>query len=239
MGKLCTFYNLARKRQHSEKYYLAFETFQGSVVTSYLRKKSIQLKDKKVLDIGCGLGGYSRSFLKEGAKVTCLDLSKDQFQPHEGLTFVQGDATHTNFADKSFDFVFCSSLIEHVNNPNKLVKEIRRMLKPAGYCYISFPPFWSPVGGHQFKPFHYFGEKIAVKLAHLFYGVKDTEYEGDYGRLYVRTIGQVNNLLKKNNFNIISITTRMLPLNTANIPFFKEILTWHVEFLAQKPKEAT
>ena len=235
-SKLHIFYDLARKRQRSDKDYLAFEAFQGSMVVSSLRKKGMQFKGKKVLDIGCGLGGYSRSFLKEGARVTCLDLSKDQFQPQKGLTFVQGDATHTNFPDKSFDFVFCSSLIEHVKNPDKLIKEIRRVLKPAGYCYISFPPFWSPVGGHQFKPFHYFGEKIAVKLAHLFYGVKDMKYEGDYGRLYVRTIGQLNNLLKKNNLNIISVTTRMLPFNTAWIPFFKELLTWHAEFLAQKPK---
>ena len=138
------------------------------------------------------------------------------------------------FKSESFDFVFCSSLIEHMKIPKILVKEIKRVLKKGGNCYLSFPPFWSPVGAHQFKPFHYLGEKMAINLSRKLYGVRSHSYDDKYGKLYKRKISQVKKYILDNNLKIKSISTRMSPINFARIPFLNELLTWHVEFLIEK-----
>jgi ubiquinone/menaquinone biosynthesis C-methylase UbiE len=186
------------------------------------------------LDLGCGRGGYSQKLFGEGAHLTSLDITKEHFQNIKGATFVSGDAVKMPFKDKSFDFVFCSSLIEHIKNPDSLIKEIKRVLTDRGMCYLSFPPFWSPVGAHQFKPFHYLGEKTAIKLSRKYYHVRSYRYDDVYGKLYKRTIRQVKQLIKNNKFKIKAISTRMSPINFAKIPILNEFLTWNVEFLIEK-----
>lgn len=228
------FYRLAKNRIKSNKEYIKFEDFQSQIVMDSFRDKGIRFSGKRVLDVGCGRGGYSQKFLDEGASLTALDITLDYFQNVKDASFVLGDAVKMPFKDSSFDFVFCSSLIEHIKNPDELIKEIKRVLADDGMCYLSFPPFWSPVGSHQFKPFHYLGEKIAIILSRKFYHVRSYRYDDIYGKLYKRTIRQIKKLIKSNNLRIKSISTRMSPINFAKIPVLNELLTWHVEFLIGK-----
>lgn len=229
-----TFYKLAKSRRKSNSNYIKFENFQAVIVVKSLKNKGIHFNGKSVLDIGGGRGGYSLEFFNRGANVTSLDITKENFQDIQGVKFILADAMNLPFKTESFDFVFCSSLIEHVKNPGILVKEIKRVLKKTGYCYLSFPPFWSPVGAHQFKPFHYLGEKIAIKLSRKLYGVRSYRYNDKYGKLYKRTIKEVKKLILENELKIRSISTRMLPISFAKVPFFNDFITWHVEFLMQK-----
>lgn len=228
------FYKLARNRLKSNKEYIKFENFQSRIVMDSLKAKGIHLKGKKLLDVGCGRGGYSQKFLEEGAYLTALDITLRYFQNVKGVRFVLGDAVKMPFKDGSFDIVFCSSLIEHIKTPGSMIKEIKRVLVYGGICYLSFPPFWSPVGSHQFKPFHYLGEKAAIKLSRTFRHVRSHRYDDIYGQLHKRTIRQVKGLIKKNGLKIKSISTRMSPINFAKIPFLNEFLTWNVEFLIEK-----
>jgi len=138
------------------------------------------------------------------------------------------------FKAQSFDFVFCSSLIEHIKNPDYLIKEIKRILKDRGLCYLSFPPFWSPVGAHQFKPFHYLGEKIAVRLSRKLYGTRSLRYDDYYGKLHKRKISEIKKCISDNKLKIKRISTRMSPINFAKIHLLNEFLTWNVEFLIER-----
>ena len=138
------------------------------------------------------------------------------------------------FKSNSFDFVFCSSLIEHIKNPDLLLREIKRVLKKNGLCYLSFPPFWSPVGAHQFKPFHYLGEKIAVRLSRKFYGTRSFRYDDVYGKLYKVKINQIKKIILKEKLKIKFISTRMSLINFAKMPILKDFLTWNAEFLVEK-----
>lgn len=228
------FYKAAKHRDNSEEDYFRFESFQSEIVIKFLREKGISFKGLKVLDIGSGMGGYSQALLSQGANVVALDIANPYSKNVKGLRFVLADAAKMPFKPNSFDFVFCSSLIEHVKEPNALIAEIKRVLKNKGHCYLSFPPFWSPVGAHQFKPFHYLGEKIAVKLARKFRHVRSHRYDDEFGKLYIRTIKEVKELLLKNGFKIISVSTRMSPVNFAKLPILGEFLTWHAEFLIEK-----
>lgn len=228
------FFILARKRTKSDEDYVKFETFQVNQIIKSFQKNNLTFKNKKLLDIACGRGGYARFFLKKGAIVAALDITDKYFQKFKGINFILGDGRKLPFKDNSFDIVFSSSTIEHITEQQKFVNELKRVLKKDGFCYLSFPPFWSPVGSHQFKPFHYFGEKIAIKLSRRFYNVKSRRYDDKYGMLYITTIKNIKRLIKRAGFSIINLSTRFSPVNFASIPVLNEFLTWHVEFLLKK-----
>lgn len=52
---------------------------------------------------------------------------------------VQADASHISFADKSFDAVVCSELLEHVPDPRPVLSEVYRVLRPGGTLLICVP----------------------------------------------------------------------------------------------------
>lgn len=223
-------YRLAKSRNKSEKDYFDFEKFQAEMVIGSLKRKNIGLKGAKVLDIGSGRGGYSYALDKNGAYVVSLDI--DANRSLNNKNFVNADASSLPFKGQSFDIVFCSSVIEHLKEPKKMLLEIRRILKKDGICYLSFPPFWSPFGAHQFKPFHYLGEKTAIRLARKFYKVRShSSYDDEYGRLYIMTISKAKRLIRESGLKIIGVSTRHFPINLAKVPFFNEFFTWHIEFL--------
>ncbi len=227
------FYKLVKNRTLSEKHYIAFQEFQANLVLQSI-SRHVSLKGKVLLDIGCGRGGYTKVFKKSGANVISLDLEMPQVR---GIfpAFVQGDATQLPFIDNSFDFVYSSSLIEHLPEPIHLLHEVHRVLKKGGTFYLSFPPFYTPVGGHQFKPFNMFlPEKIATFLSRKIYGVKSYKYNDRWGKLHIMTIAKAKKLISKAGFVISRLSTRFLKVNLAKVPFLNELLTWHVEFYLKK-----
>jgi ubiquinone/menaquinone biosynthesis C-methylase UbiE len=134
------------------------------------------------------------------------------------------------------DIIFCSSLIEHVADQDFLLSEISRVLKNHGICYLSFPPFYSPVGGHQFKPFHLLGERWSIYLARVFKRWDASDYQNSYGNfgLYPTTIQKVRQMTEEYQLKVIATDTKFSPINFAKIPLLNEFLTWHVEFILQK-----
>ncbi|MBU0648360.1 class I SAM-dependent methyltransferase [Patescibacteria group bacterium] len=97
-------------------------------------------KDAKVLDIGSG----DKPFWRANILVDKLDLPDDQRASFQGVKkdnreFVDADAAELPFDDNSFDFVYCSHLLEHVPDPKKVIAEILRVTKPTGGGYIEVP----------------------------------------------------------------------------------------------------
>ncbi len=101
----------------------------------------------RVLDIGSGLGGPSRSLALEfGCQVTGLDLSEDYcrladlFARHLGLgsqvSYLQGNALDLPFEAKSFDLVWTQHASMNIADKAGLYREIWRVLKPGGKLAI-------------------------------------------------------------------------------------------------------
>jgi SAM-dependent methyltransferase len=224
-----TLLELARRRFRSDEHYQQFQAYQGTLLVRFLQQQGVDPK-QRLLDLGCGYGGYSRALRAAGAEVIPVDL----FRPEASLLFfIRGDALTLPFADDTFPLVFCASLLEHVPHPRLLLKEIKRVLRPGGLAYISFPPFYSPAGGHQFKPYHLLGERLAIRLS----GFKSEGYAtcfGDWG-LYPLSIRQAHRMLGEVGWHIKNMSTRFFPLNVARIPLVGEFLTWHVQFVVCKP----
>ena len=239
-------FRLGYMRLNSPQDYQALEEFQGQLLARYLTDHRLSLDGKMVLDLGAGFGGYARGLRSSGAKVTCLDITlpKGDFDPSR----VCANAFCTPFATGTFDLLVSISLIEHIKEPEELVTEMVRITKPDGYIYLSFPPFYSPVGGHHFSPWHLFGEKVAVwafskrkwhvneKWTVEPYDFKTDSFEkgfGNYG-LFKLSIKQARSLLTLENISVLDQSVKYFRVNTSLIPFLGEGLTWHVQFLARK-----
>lgn len=251
LGDYFRLLDLARSRLRSEEDYRRFQAFQASLLLSYLRRFRVEVQHKKVLDLGSGVGGYSQELVTHGAWVVSLDLIQPSTQP-KGDSYhpLIADALVIPICDRSVDVVFCASLIEHVSDPARLLSEIRRVLVPGGFCYLSFPPFFSPRGGHEFAPFHYFGERLAIRLTKQekkhpvwireLYGVSlaPQSFAETYPRwgLYKMTINKARRLIMAHKFDIINMSTRYLPISFVRWPIIGEVLTWHAQFILQKPK---
>jgi SAM-dependent methyltransferase len=99
------------------------------------------LRDKHVLDYGCGMGEESMYFAKLGAIVNAIDISPIGVEltlkraQHNGLidrvSASVMDALHTSFDDDTFDCVHGLGILHHVGLREGLT-EIRRVLKPGG-----------------------------------------------------------------------------------------------------------
>ncbi|MBN1656862.1 MAG: class I SAM-dependent methyltransferase [Anaerolineae bacterium] len=232
---LCTLWRLARRRSESLAQYERFQQFMAQGVVRHLEKKGVSMPGLHVLDMGAAWGAYGQVLADAGASITYLDLTVDEQIPAgRWPTFLNADATRTPLRDNCFDFVFCGSLIEHVPDAEAVLSEVYRVIRHGGAGYIGFPPFYSPAGGHQFKPFHLLGEGLALKLK----GGGATSYADSHARggLYRRTIRGVKRAILDTGFQIEDISTRFTALNVARLPWVGEVLTWYVQFLVRKPK---
>lgn len=242
-------WNLTKRRLHSEEDYRQFQAFQASLLLSYLQSFGIAIYGKKVLDIGSGIGGYSAEMVARGARVFSLDLIRPSYTPLEGNSLLMANALAIPLHSMSVDFVFCASLIEHVAEPARLLSEIERTLTPGGFCYLSFPPFYSPRGGHEFAPFHYLGERLAIRLTkqeqrHPIWirdlykvSMKPRTFAETYPGwgLYKMTIATARRLTASSSLELVDMSTRYLPISFIRWPVVGEVLTWHAQFLLRKP----
>ena len=102
------------------------------------------LNKKKVLDIGCGGGILAEELCKQGAKVTGIDSSS------KSISIAKQHAEQNNYdikyINKSifeitdldvYDFIICFEMIEHINEPNDLIKKIKELSSKKSGLFLS------------------------------------------------------------------------------------------------------
>ena len=98
-------------------------------------------RGKRVLDLGCRSGALTRHFL-EGNSVVGLDVDPAALEKAAalGIEPVQANVEEPlPFEDASFDVVVAGELFEHLQFPDVLVREVRRVLRPGGVLAGSVP----------------------------------------------------------------------------------------------------
>jgi len=103
------------------------------------------IKDKKVLEIGCGLGSHAGLIAKNceaytGVDITeyAIEFTKKRFElmnVGNGKVF-RADAEKLPYDNQSFDYVWSWGVIHHSNNIEKIISEIHRVLKKNGRSTI-------------------------------------------------------------------------------------------------------
>lgn len=95
---------------------------------------------RRVLDVGCGGGFLSESFAKDGFEVTGLDPSAGSIAAAARhaeaaglrIAYRVGRGESLPFADGAFDIVACCDVLEHVDDVDRVVGEVARVLAPGG-----------------------------------------------------------------------------------------------------------
>jgi ubiquinone/menaquinone biosynthesis C-methylase UbiE len=144
-------------RESSEAYSLWEYRVGKSILESYADRLG-DLAGKRVLDIGCGLGGKTVAYAEANARVTGVDLSEKNiaqcsaFARARGVdaAFAAGDAERLPFAGGSFDAVIANDSLEHFADPEGALAELARVLKPGGSIFLFFTPWGSPLGSHLY-----------------------------------------------------------------------------------------
>lgn len=146
-------------------------------IFSFLPKEG---RGKKILDAGCGPGIYAGTLGERGFKVSAIDVNVDK------VNFLKRNLNKVNariadlkklpFKDRTFDYLICSDVLEHIKNDKKAFSEMARVLKKQGILIITVPHI-SKKNLRDFKRFGHFrvgysyddikklGEENSMKIA--------------------------------------------------------------------------
>ena len=96
----------------------------------------------RTLELGCGEGQFLET-VQDNPRfhATGLDLCEKSIEKalQKVLDAHHSDLESKNYPDNTFDFVFAIHLLEHMHNPERLVLEMQRILKPGGYLFVALP----------------------------------------------------------------------------------------------------
>ncbi len=109
-------------------------------------KSKVDLKGKRVLDIGCGGGILAEAIAREGAEVTGIDQGERVIKIaklhslESQLDIDYQQINIENFIKKNkhkFDVITCLEMLEHVPDPASVIKACSQILKPDGKLFLS------------------------------------------------------------------------------------------------------
>jgi len=141
-----------------------------------------------ILDIGCATGSLLATLREKGWKTTGVEISVPQAEygrQKRNLDVRELPLKENSFPPEHFDVVHASHLIEHVNDPPALVREVHRIIKPDGRFFLTTP-------------------NIAGFQARLF---KNRWRCAIFDHLYLFSVDTLSRLLKENGFTIEKMIT--------------------------------
>ncbi len=113
-------------------------------------------KNIPFLDIGSGEGGCLKFFNEQGAVCYGIEISKERIQfaianNLKEIHFISGDICDKDLIQHlpHMNIIIVRDVIEHIRKKEQALQNIKRLLKKEGVCFISYPPKFSPYGGHQ------------------------------------------------------------------------------------------
>lgn len=142
-----------RQRFFNEQY-----TFGKNYLHTFLGKSPEKYNGLNVLEVGGGEFGLLKALEEYGALCTGIDISESRVQfakkvhKNSSISFHVGDICNYDSiapTGKSFDVIVLRDVIEHIPDQESALNVCAQLLAPAGLIYISFPPIYSPFGGHQ------------------------------------------------------------------------------------------
>lgn len=162
-----------RESRVSEKYYFEWRKNRAKPAIN-LVDHVVRLKNKQVLDVGCGYGALSSIILKKGAHVYATEKDKYKLEvakrilKGKNIKFTQVKNEKLPYKNDFFDVVFLFDVIEHIGNPKKMISECSRVLKKDGVLYVEFTPYYSVIGHHLYDysklPLHILPRTIIKKF---------------------------------------------------------------------------
>ena len=115
----------------------------GIWLSSRQIRRHASFADKRVADFGCGYHApFVRSILQQAAHVTLVDVSlAPDLKGHSKIAAIEGGLPESlaGIPDESLDVILCVSVLEHLWEPLRALREFRRLLAPGGTCLLNVP----------------------------------------------------------------------------------------------------
>src|SRR5688500_4436622 len=130
-------------------------------IIPYLESKKVPIAGAAVIEIGCAEGGNLCAMAEVGAReLVGTDIAESRLDNARVIADMLGlKITYSShdvigqppFRDwlEHFDLALLRDVIEHLDDAEVALRNIRQVLKPNGVLYVTFPPYYSPYGGHQ------------------------------------------------------------------------------------------
>jgi len=208
------------------------------------------LRDKTILDFGCGDGVGSIEMARHGAqKVIGLDIRRDVLEVARRSAQQAGVSESCTFVeetDEPVDVIVSVDAFEHFEDPAAILRTMDRLLKEDGLVLLSFGPTWyHPRGGHLFSIFPWshliFSEKALVRWRSDFKHDGATRFSEVAGGLNMMTIKRFLDLVENSRFELEMFRpVPIRPLRWAHNRYSREFTTAVVESkLVKKVSQAT
>lgn len=128
------------------------DSYQSKVILPNVLRLLSPVQGKKILDLACGQGFFSRALEQQGALVTGVDISPELIAQARKLSppsinyFVSSAHVLKNIANKSQDAVVCVLALQNIEQVPEVCKEVVRVLKEGGsfYFVLNHPSFRIP-----------------------------------------------------------------------------------------------
>lgn len=131
------FYSYKALRETDDNYNILLEQ-------PAMRELLPNLRDKSVLDLGCGFGNNCMDFINAGAKrVTGVDISKNMLSEaiknnsHPKIDYINMPLEEIEFLNGKYDFVYSSLCFHYIKDFDKLIKDVYSLLYPEGVLLFS------------------------------------------------------------------------------------------------------
>lgn len=109
-------------------------------------EKNCSLPHKTLIDVGCGGGILSESMASLGAEVTAIDLAPQSIETAKLHLYESGLSVNyecieigekAGLAPENYDILTCMEMLEHVPDPEYIIRECNKLLKPGGVAFFS------------------------------------------------------------------------------------------------------
>jgi len=171
----------------------------------------------KILDVGSGNGKFLCAMAKSGFDIFGIELNAKYIdkayetanEQQIKINIKQARAEKLPFTDSYFDFINCAEVSEHVEDPVQMCREIYRVLRSDGRCYISFHNRFSIYDYHYHLYFINWLPRSWTELL-LKWLKKNKQDSSDIGRqklatMHYYTYDQVKIILSKIGFQVNDI----------------------------------
>lgn len=139
--------------RHWDEIYKNFDPQKKIEGDLYTTDENLDLCNKEILIIACGTGEHVVRAARTGAHVCAVDISGQAVENAQMMItaneldaqFLVADACNTGLPDQSFDLIWGSAVLHHLN-PEHTAVELYRLIKPNGVIiFVSEPTFYNPI----------------------------------------------------------------------------------------------
>lgn len=183
-----------------------------AMVDLHFETASINTADESFLDVGCGSGWLLENFVSDTRRLVGCDWVEAGNFLH--FNYVKIDLNNDGLnplGDDLFDVIICSDVLEHMENPAKIISEMSRHLAPEGRIFVSIPNVWNVL------------ERLRFLAKGKFRRYRSERNSAPWGHISIFTVDTLESLCDRAGLNIETVAGGASQGHMAFAGFFKTV----------------